>query len=66
MPDLNARCITRETDRYELEVFECIKCGYHFGIDGSFLQQEGQVEQPCPSCGVIHYIAGADDADDQG
>jgi hypothetical protein len=38
-----------ETDQYSLEVIEC-DCGYHMGIDSSFLDQVGDFETTCPSC----------------
>jgi len=38
-----------ETDEVQLEVIEC-DCGYHMGIDATFLDQVGDVELECPSC----------------
>ena len=38
-----------DPDKYELEVVECT-CGYHMGIDASYLEQVGAVEATCPSC----------------
>lgn len=66
MTDLNARCITPDTTRYELEVFECVECGYHFGIDGSYLTQVGSVSHICPSCGTEHNLQGEDRDDTPG
>lgn len=40
-------CIT--TDKVELEVYEC-DCGFHIGIDATYLDQVGGVEIKCPSC----------------
>jgi hypothetical protein len=37
------------TDRVELEVYEC-ECGFHIGIDASYLDQVGDVKIVCPSC----------------
>ena len=56
-----------ESDRYinigdyraELEVYEC-ECGYHFGVDSSFLEQVGDVDVTCPSCKLEHFIKGGD------
>jgi hypothetical protein len=39
------------TDQVQLEVGEC-DCGYHFGIDVSFLEQVGDFMFECPSCGI--------------
>ena len=35
-----------------LEVIECI-CGYHMGIDATFLEQVGDFSTTCPSCGGV-------------
>lgn len=40
-----------ETDEYSLEVFECSKCGFHIGLDASYLDQVGKLIIICPSCG---------------
>jgi hypothetical protein len=37
------------TDEVELEVLEC-SCGYHMGIDSSFLEGVGDFKTICPSC----------------
>ena len=34
----------------EIEVIEC-DCGYHMGLDSSFLEQVGHFITKCPSCG---------------
>jgi len=36
----------------ELEVVEC-DCGYHMGIDATYLDQVGDFATFCPSCGAI-------------
>ena len=41
--------ITADTDKYQLEVFEC-QCGFHIGLDASYLDQVGDITLPCPSC----------------
>jgi predicted nucleic acid-binding Zn-ribbon protein len=58
--DEGAICITTEPTRYELEVFECQACGFHVGIDGSYLIQAGGVKMRCPSCGAALTMAGAE------
>lgn len=40
---------TINTDKVELEVVEC-KCGFHLGIDATYLDQVGVVSIQCPSC----------------
>ena len=37
------------TDKIELEIGEC-NCGYHFGVDATFIDQVGDVTFNCPSC----------------
>jgi len=38
-----------ETNIVQLHVLEC-KCGYHIGIDATFLDQVGHATITCPSC----------------
>jgi hypothetical protein len=38
-----------ETDTVQLEVVEC-DCGYHMGIDATYLIQKGDFITRCPSC----------------
>jgi hypothetical protein len=38
-----------ETELVSLEVGEC-DCGYHFGIDVTFLEDVGDFTFRCPSC----------------
>ena len=38
-----------ENDKFSLEVVEC-ECGFHLGVDTSYLEQVGSVEIICPSC----------------
>jgi hypothetical protein len=40
------------TEEYDLEVIEC-DCGFHLGLDATYLDQVGDFEIPCPSCGTI-------------
>ena len=44
----------RSLDRSDvtLEIGEC-DCGYHFGVDASFLDQVGDFNFICPSCGEL-------------
>ena len=39
-----------ETDRFVLEVIECGRCGYHIGVDSSYLDQVGDINIKCPGC----------------
>ena len=38
-----------ETSRCSLEVFEC-ECGFHIGLDATYLDQVGAIKWKCPSC----------------
>jgi arginine utilization protein RocB len=38
-----------ETEQVQLEIVEC-DCGYHMGIDASYLDQVGDFITTCPSC----------------
>lgn len=44
-------------DRASLEVYQC-ECGYHFGVDSTFLEQVGTIETKCPSCKTINVVKG--------
>jgi hypothetical protein len=47
-----------ETDKISLEVFEC-RCGFHLGLDASFLDQVKELTIKCPSCtGTINTYEG--------
>jgi hypothetical protein len=39
-----------EMEKYSLEVVEC-DCGFHLGVDLSYLDQVGGINIKCPSCG---------------
>ena len=39
-----------ETEEYSLEVYEC-DCGFHIGLDATYLDQVGDIDIICPSCG---------------
>jgi len=43
-----------ENDKVHLEVGEC-SCGYHFGVDSTFLDQVQDFTFECPSCGAMIY-----------
>ena len=49
-----------ETEKISLEVYECA-CGFHLGIDSTFLEQVGTVRIACPSCHADLVITGDDD-----
>ncbi len=40
-----------ETEQYALEVIEC-DCGFHLGIDATYLDQVGDFKINCPACGI--------------
>lgn len=44
-----------ETDKFSLEVIEC-DCGFHLGIDSTFLEQVGSVQIKCPSCNKLIQV----------
>lgn len=41
-----------EEDGYSLCVFEC-GCGFHIGLDASYLDQVNDIVLPCPNCDTI-------------
>ena len=48
------RLASVENDEVQLEVGACV-CGYHFGVDATFLDQVGDFSFECPSCTrIIH------------
>lgn len=51
------------TEGYELEVVECTNCGFHLGIDATYLEQVDGVGILCPSCGITMSIPGFGDED---
>lgn len=44
-----------ETEKYSLEIWEC-DCGFHIGIDATFLEQVDKIKISCPACGEILVI----------
>jgi hypothetical protein len=54
MPDLEQlfkRLPSVETDLVSLEVMECT-CGFHMGLDVTYMEQVGDFEFKCPACGL--------------
>lgn len=49
---MTAICITSLAGRWDLEVYEC-ECGFHIGLDATYLEQVEEVVIECPSCGSI-------------
>lgn len=43
---------------FSLEVYECGFCGFHIGIDSTYLEQNGGLMFLCPSCKLSHYVKG--------
>jgi predicted RNA-binding Zn-ribbon protein involved in translation (DUF1610 family) len=41
-----------QTDKVSLEVYECA-CGFHLGLDATYLEQVSNVRIKCPSCGNL-------------
>lgn len=41
-----------ETTEYVLEVIEC-NCGFHLGVDATYLDQVDSIVVNCPSCKEI-------------
>jgi len=40
------------TEQYELDVIEC-ECGFHIGLDITYMDQVEEIIVSCPSCGNI-------------
>lgn len=38
-----------ENEQYTLEVIEC-DCGFHIGLDATYIDQVSDIEIKCPSC----------------
>jgi len=41
-----------ENEKVSLEVIEC-DCGFHIGLDASYLDQVADFQIECPACGSI-------------
>ena len=48
-----------ESERCSLDVVEC-KCGFHLGIDTTYLDQVDGVDIKCPSCGEMISVCAYD------
>jgi ssDNA-binding Zn-finger/Zn-ribbon topoisomerase 1 len=59
----HCKVITNQKDKYELEVVECNHCGFHLGIDASYLEQVDGVSLACPGCNITLVIPGEGEAD---
>ena len=50
------------SDKVVLEVYEC-KCGFHIGIDSTFLEQVSDVSLNCPSCDAEMKMYGGESSE---
>ena len=48
-----------ETEEYSLEVVEC-GCGFHIGLDATYLDQVDGIDIRCPSCGEMISVGAYD------
>jgi hypothetical protein len=46
------RLMSIENEQVQLEVIEC-DCGFHIGVDATFLDQVEDIKVNCPSCGAL-------------
>ena len=44
-----------QTGKVALEIYECA-CGFHLGLDATYLGQVGAVEMACPGCKKMFAI----------
>ena len=54
---------TFESYMSSIEVVECV-CGYHMGVDSTYLEQVGGVTTKCPSCGFKIIYGYEEDIDE--
>lgn len=47
---MNKHIDSIQTEKCSLEVFECTTCGFHTGIDATYLEQIGDLDFECPNC----------------
>jgi len=47
-----------QKSKFELEVYECLKCGFHLGLDATYLEQDGDINSKCPGCNTSYTVAG--------
>jgi hypothetical protein len=45
-----------KVENIELAVYECTACGFHLGIDATYLTQVGDVIIECPAAGCYSVI----------
>jgi hypothetical protein len=48
-------------ERFSIDVFEC-QCGFHIGLDSTFLDQVGCINIPCPSCHENIFVPAYDES----
>ena len=47
----NVKCITTfENNKCSVEIVQCV-CGYHMGIDATYIEQVDGINTECPACG---------------
>jgi hypothetical protein len=52
-----------DASKCEMEYYECT-CGFHFGIDATYLDQvEEHIQVKCPACDNKHIFTTLDDVD---
>lgn len=47
---MNKQLDSVSNDHVSLEVYECGDCGFHIGLDSSFIEQIGDIKIKCPAC----------------
>jgi hypothetical protein len=50
---------------YELEVHECLACGFHTGLDATYLDQVGSLTVRCPGCGKTFHVNSFDEGENE-
>ena len=50
--DIGVKIINSEDVKWqgEFDYFECTKCGFHLGLDSTYLQQVSDIKMNCPAC----------------
>lgn len=51
-----------QSEKCSLEIHEC-ECGFHIGIDATYLEQVGSIQLNCPSCGDELEFEGSEEDD---
>jgi len=41
-----------DDEKYSMSIFQC-ECGFHLGLDFTYLDQCGDIQIKCPSCGEV-------------